>query len=395
MTPRERRTVGLLSAMYVLRIAGLMLIFPVFSLHAENLSGYSIELMGWALGGAYGLVQGLLQIPFGIASDRWGRKPVIAAGLLVFAVGSVVAALSTSMWGVIIGRALQGAGAIAAPVMALLTDLTREEQRTKAMAAIGVTIGGSFIISIIVGPLVGHALGVSGIFWITAVGSILALVVLLTAVPTPVRITAPTTKRSIEQFAKTLRDPQLVRLDVGIFVVHMLFSAMFIVLPGILVHFMELPLAQHWLVYLPVMLLGVAAMVPALGYSNRDGRARTVFNIAIGVLIVSQIVLALGYRSPLWLIVGLVIFFTAFNVLEAMLPSLISRLAPPSAKGAAIGVYSTAQFLGIAAGGALGGPIYKHFGIDALFWFAAASAVVWLLVALQAAQFKPLARAAD
>jgi predicted MFS family arabinose efflux permease len=394
MTPLERRTVGLLSAMYVLRIAGLMLIFPVFSLYAENLSGYSIELMGWALGGAYGLVQGLLQIPFGIASDRFGRKPVIAFGLLLFAAGSVVAALSTSMWGVILGRALQGAGAIAAPVMALLADLTREQQRTKAMAIIGITIGGSFIISVIIGPVIGHAIGVSGIFWLTAAGGLAAIALLYAAVPTPARA-AVATNSSIAMSARALRDPQLARLDVGIFVVHMLFSAMFLVLPGIFVYHMELPLAQHWMVYLPVMLLGVMVMVPALSYSNCNGCARPVFNVAIGLLIVAELVLAAGYRSPVWLIAGLVIFFTGFNVLEAMLPSLISRFAPGAAKGAAIGVYSTAQFLGIAAGGALGAPIYKHMGISAVFLFAALSAAVWLVIALQAPPFKPLAASAD
>lgn len=378
---------GLLSAMYALRMAGLFLIFPVFSLYAEGLTGQTAALIGFALG-AYGLTQSMLQIPLGIASDRIGRKPVIAGGLIVFAIGSVVAAVSTSIWGVILGRALQGAGAISAPVMALLADLTRDEQRTKAMAVIGITIGISLVGSLVVGPVLDSAIGVPGIFWITAAGAIAALLLLLTAVPDPARAAIAEREKGLAPFLRMLHDPQLGRLNLGIFMVHLVVTAMFLVLPHILIEHLELPSPEHWKLYLLVMLCGIVAMVPALGYSNRDGQTRSVFIAAVAVLFVAELALVFFYRSPLWLVILLIAFFIAFNLLEAMLPSLISRLAPPKAKGAAIGVFSTSQFLGAFVGGAVGGLVYQYFGTAAVFLFAAAGAAVWLALAVTAPAFQ-------
>ncbi|MBI3896756.1 MAG: MFS transporter [Gammaproteobacteria bacterium] len=389
MTPDERRAVGLLSAMYALRMAGLFLIFPVFSLYAQTLSGYSPTLMGLALGGAYGLAQALLQIPFGIASDRFGRKPVIALGLVLFAVGSVVAAMSSSIWGVIIGRTVQGAGAISAPVMALLADLTREQQRTKAMAMIGITIGASFIVSLIVGPMLANLFGVTGIFWFTAAGAVSALALLLLAVPSPTRSTVPARSGRMAEFARVLRDPQLLRLNVGIFVVHMTIPALFVVLPHILVDYVGLPAVDHWKLYLPVMLLGVVVMAPVLGYtSRRDDLLRLVFIGGIAVLLVAEISLGVSFHSFAWLVVSLALFFAAFNLLEAMLPSTVSRLAPPAAKGTALGVYSTSQFLGVSFGGWMGGFVYHHVGIVGVLVFAALGVAGWLLLAITAPPFK-------
>jgi MFS family permease len=389
MNALERRSVGLLSAMYALRMVGLFLIFPVFALYAQGLAGQNTALIGFALG-TYGLTQALLQIPFGIASDRYGRKPVIALGLIVFAIGSAVAATSTSIWGVILGRSLQGAGAISAPVMALLADLTREEQRSKAMAVIGVTIGLSMIGSLILGPVVNNAIGVPGIFWMTGVAALLALAVMYFAVPDPVRLTKSDDSKGLAPFLRMLRDPQLGRLNAGIFVVHLVITAMFLVLPHILVEHVGLAPAEHWKIYLLVMVGGIAVMVPALGFSNRTGQSTGVFVAAVALLVVSEILLAVEYRSPFWLIVLLVAFFAAFNLLEAMLPSLVSRLAPAKSKGAAIGIFGTAQFLGAFAGGAVGGLVYQYAGASGVFVFAAIAASAWLVLAFTAPPFQLL-----
>ena len=390
MNALERRSVALLAAMYALRMVGLFLIFPVFALYAQGLTGQSTALIGLALG-TYGLTQAMLQIPFGIASDRYGRKPVIALGLIVFAVGSAVAAMSTSIWGVILGRALQGAGAISAPVMALLADLTREEQRTKAMAVIGITIGISLIGSLILGPVVDAAVGVPGIFWLTSIASMVALAVLYLFVPSPTRATITGREQGLAPFLRMLRDPTLGRLNVGIFVVHLVVTAMFLVLPQILVEHVGLPPAEHWKLYLLVMVGGMVVMVPALGFSSRTGQTTGVFVAAVATLVVAEVLLAVEHRSPFWLVILLIAFFTAFNLLEAMLPSLVSRLAPAKSKGAAIGVFGTAQFLGAFVGGAVGGVVYQIAGATGVFVFAGLAAAVWFVLAFTAAPFKLLA----
>jgi predicted MFS family arabinose efflux permease len=379
MNPLERRSVGVLAAIYALRMAGLFLIFPVFSLYAEGLSGQTPALIGVALG-VYGLSQALLQIPYGVASDYLGRKPVIVVGLLVFAAGSVLAATSTSIYGVIAGRALQGAGAIAAAVMALVADLTREEQRTKAMAIIGVTIGGSMLLSLVIGPLLNGVIGVPGMFWMTAILALAATLVLWFGVPRPVRPPQPT-RDLAGQFARILRDGRLLRLDAGIFFLHLVITAMFLVLPHALLEHAGLPVNQHWQVYLPVMVAGVLTMIPFVIYANRGNRMRQVIIGAVAVLIVSEILLYFFHTAAVPLLLALWIFFSGFNLLEATLPSLISRLAPPESKGAAIGVYSTSQFLGAFVGGVLGGWVYGQAGIGAVFLLAAGGLTLWLLAA--------------
>lgn len=386
MTAPERRSVGLLAAIYALRMAGLFLIFPVFALYAQGLSGQTPALIGLALG-AYGLTQALLQIPFGAASDRFGRKPVIVVGLLIFAAGSAVAALSSSIWGVVLGRALQGAGAIPAVVMALVADLTREEQRTKAMAVIGVAIGGSMLFSIVLGPVLNGWIGVPGIFWLTSVAAFLAILVLIAWVPSPTR-SARDFEDAPAQFARLLCDPQLARLDIGIFCLHMAVTAMFLVLPHLIVDRLDLPANEHWKLYLPVMIAGVVTMVPFLAIGNRPDRLRSVLAGGVIVLLAAEAMLIGGHASPLWLIAGLWVFFSGFNVLEALLPSLISRVAPAHAKGAAIGVYSTAQFLGAFAGGAGGGIIYAQAGAVGVFAFAAVGLALWLVAVLTMSPIK-------
>jgi len=381
MTPLERRAVGLLAVIYALRMAGLFLIFPVFALYAQTLSGQTPLLIGLALG-AYGLTQAALQIQFGTASDRFGRKPVIVVGLLIFAAGCVVAALSSSIWGVILGRALQGAGAIPAAVLALAADLTREEQRTKAMAGIGIAIGGSMLFSIVLGPVLNGWIGVPGIFWLTAIASLLAIVVLVAGIPSPTRPAALHDSATSAQYVRLLRDAQLLRLNIGIFCLHMAVPAMFLVVPQLVVDHLGLPAAEHWKVYLPVMIAGVATMVPFLAIGNRPERLRGVLALGITVLLASEAMLALGHASSLWLIAGLWVFFSGFNVLEAMLPSLISRLAPARVKGAAMGIYSTSQFLGAGLGGVVGGFLYGKVGATGVFLFAGAGFAIWLVAVL-------------
>jgi MFS family permease len=368
MTALERRSVGVLAAIYGLRIAGLFLIFPVFALYAAALEGHTPFLIGMALG-VYGLTQAILQIPLGALSDRIGRKPVIALGLVIFAIGSVVAALSDSIWGVILGRAIQGAGAIAAAAMAMVADLTREEQRTKAMALIGITIGATFILSMVVGPLLNRAIGVPGIFWLTALFALIAAVVLLVGVPTPKRSQVETA--GLSQFRVMLKDAQLMRLNFGIFVLHLVLTALFVALPGVIVQYGGLPVNEHWRLYLPVMLVAIATMAPFIRLGNHGRGARAILISAAAVLMLAEAVFALESRAYWGLVIGLWLFFTAFNLLEALLPSLVSRVAPAQAKGAAIGIYSTSQFLGAFVGGALGGALLGLFGPTGVFWASA------------------------
>ncbi len=380
MTALERRSVGVLAGIYALRMAGLFLIFPVFALYAEGLTGHTPALIGLALG-AYGLTQAILQIPYGMASDRFGRKPLIFLGLLIFAAGSAVAGMSTSIWGVILGRALQGAGAIAAAVMALVADLTREEQRSKAMAVIGVSIGGAMMLSLVLGPVLTGMISVRGIFWLTAGLALVAVTVLLVGVPTPVRSTKVASVGRRQQFAVILRDAQLLRLDAGIFVLHMVLTAMFLVLPHTVVTVLGLPASAQWKLYLPVMIAGVIGMLPFLIAGGRQ-HMRAVLIGAIATLLASQFMLYMGHAVAMWLVLSLGVFFTAFNLLEATLPSLISRIAPPDSKGAAIGVYSASQFLGAFVGGAAGGVVLGKYGVGGVFVFTAIGAVVWLALAV-------------
>jgi MFS family permease len=382
MNAVERRAVSGLGAIFALRLMGLFLILPVFAVYAPALQGYTPELAGFALG-VYGLTQGLLQIAYGVASDRFGRKRVIALGLIVFVAGSVVAALSTSIYGVILGRALQGAGAVAAAVIALIADQTREEQRTKAMAVVGMIVGGSFVLSLLLGPVLTGLIGVPGIFWLTALLAASGLAVLVWWVPpAPPRAAVHAALPHVPQFVALLRDPQLLRLDLGIFFLHCALTALFVVVPLALVHQAGLAVAGHWKVYLPVMVASAAVMFPLLLMAERKQRVREMFILAVAVLVVSQLVFYAGHESLAGLIAGLFVFFVAFNILEAQLPSLISRVAPARTKGMAIGVYSTFEFLGAFVGGAAGGLLHRHFGIPGVFLFGAGVLALWLAFAV-------------
>ena len=382
MLSSERRAAASLALIYSIRMFGLFIILPVFSVYASDYPSATPMLMGVALG-IYGLLQALLQIPFGFLSDRFGRKPVIAAGFMLFAAGSVVAALSTDIYGVIFGRALQGSGAVASAIMALASDLTREEQRTKMMASLGASIGMAFIVSLILGPVLVRWLGLSDLFWLTAFAAVIGIVVLYTLVPSPVasRVSSDT-RPQWHRMRELLQDPQLLRLDVGIFVLHMMVSATFLAVP-LSIAAAGIPGDEHWRIYLPALVLSIMVMVPLIIAAEKYGYLRRVFLIAITGLAVSHIIFwfGSGQTNVYLLFGGVLVFFSFFNTMEAMLPSLVSKLAPVEGKGSAMGVYSTSQFLGAFAGGVLGGWLYTRYGASGLYIFMIVIAIVWWLIA--------------
>ncbi|HBE92649.1 MAG TPA: MFS transporter [Gammaproteobacteria bacterium] len=385
MNPQELRSVMALAGVFGLRMLGLFLILPVFALYADTLKGNTALLTGLAIG-AYGLTQAIFQIPFGLLSDKLGRKPVIAAGLLIFAVGSVVAALSDTITGVIVGRALQGMGAIAAAVIALVSDLTREEQRTKAMAMIGMTIGFSFFVALMLGPLLDRSIGVPGIFWLTAVLAMAAIGIVYLVVPDPVSSHAQITRDPLKkQFSGILKDHHLLRLDWGIFSLHLVLTALFVAMPITLVTELGIDRHTHWQVYLPVILLSVVGMLPMVFLTTRKKFIPRIFIVGIVLMLTSELLLLTGSQGSIPIFIfGMLLWFTGFNVLEALMPSLVSRLAPVTNKGAAIGVYNSAEFFGAFLGGVLGGLIMGIYGGQGVYLMSAVVLLVWLVIMLPA-----------
>lgn len=382
MNQNERRAMSGLSLVFAFRMLGMFMVLPVLATYGQELSGATPLLIGVAIG-AYGLTQAVLQIPFGALSDRFGRMPIIYFGLLMFAAGSAVAALATSIEMVIVGRILQGAGAISAAVMALLSDLTREQHRTKVMAGIGMSIGLSFVVAMVLGPLLTRFFGLSGLFWVTAAMALLGMLIMAVWIPKPDRqVHHMDAALNGAAFVEVLKNTQLLRLNLGIFSLHALLMASFMALPLALIEHGALARDEHWWVYLLAMGLGFVAMVPFIIYSEKKRRLKKVFLGAIGVVLLSQLYFWLLGTNLVLLVVGAVLFFAAFNLLEATLPSLISKLSPAGAKGTAMGIYSTSQFLGAAVGGVFGGWLFQQGGIAAVFVGCAVLAAIWLLFAV-------------
>ena len=382
MSPLERKSLFGLAFLYAFRMIGLFMLLPVLSLYADQYSGSTIILVGFALG-IYGLTQSLFQIPLGFLSDRFGRKPIIFIGMLIFFLGSIIAATSETMWGLIAGRALQGAGAVASTIMALLSDLTTEQSRTKAMAVIGASIGVSFAISLIAGPILANLWGISGLFWLTAILSIFALLILFFLVPTPSVLRQNAESQAVPQmFSRLLRNQELLRLNFGIAVLHFSQMAIWISVPLILEQTFNFNREGHWIIYLTVLGFSFICMLPFMLIAEAKQKIKLVFIGAILLLTVGEIILGSGLNNHIIFLLGLFVFFMAFNLLEATLPSLISKLAPAGAKGTAMGIYSTCQFLGAFLGGISGGIITHYFGYSGVFWLAACLTILWVIFAV-------------
>ncbi|GDX06144.1 MFS transporter [Buttiauxella sp. A111] len=379
MTPVELRATWGLGSVFSLRMLGMFMVLPVLTTYGMALQGASEALIGLAIG-IYGLAQAIFQIPFGLLSDRIGRKPLIVGGLLIFVLGSVIAALSTSIWGVILGRALQGSGAIAAAVMALLSDLTREQNRTKAMAFIGVSFGVTFAIAMVLGPIITHSLGLNALFWMIAILASCGILITLWVVPNTKSHVLNRESGMVKGcFSKVLAEPKLLKLNFGIMCLHIMLMSTFVALPGQLEQ-AGFPASEHWKVYLCTMLISFVSVVPFIIYAEVKRRMKRVFVGCVALLLIAEIVLW-GSGPHFWeLVLGVQLFFLAFNLMEAILPSLISKESPAGYKGTAMGIYSTSQFLGVAIGGSFGGWIDGLFDSQTVFLAGALLAMVWLLV---------------
>ena len=377
----EKRATASLATLYGFRMLGLFMVLPVLALYIDDYSGASPFLLGVTLG-IYGLTQAVLQIPMGLLSDKIGRAPVIVGGLVIFIIGSIIAANAESISGLIIGRAVQGAGAIASTLMALVSDLTSEENRTKSMAAIGASIGLSFMLAMIIGPIISAVMGLSGIFWVTALLGLIGIFVFLVAVPRAISVKRNReTLTDVRQIGRLFYEPNLWRLNVGIFTLHLVLMAGFVVIPTILTQEMGISGDNLWWVYLLLIGGGFFAMLPVMILSEKYRRQKSSFVAAVGSMAILMLLLGL-FRGSLLTGFMLWLFFAAFNLLEAMLPSWLSKVCPAGRKGTAMGIYSTSQFLGAFAGGILGGWSLQQFGIDGLFILLAAILAIWCLVAL-------------
>ena len=380
MTPQERRSSASLALIFALRMLGLFLVLPVFALEARKYpGGDDAAMVGFAMG-LYGLTQAVFQLPLGLASDKWGRKRVIVGGLAVFAIGSLVAAQADSLTGLMIGRALQGAGAVSAAVTALMADLTRDSVRTKAMAMVGGSIGLMFALALVLAPVLAAWGGLSGIFGLTFALALAGVAVVLWVVPAePAKhIAGPRGKAS-----ELWQHKDLLRLNAGVFILHTVQMAMWVAVPALLVA-AGLTKDGHWKVYLPAVVLSFVAM-GALFSMERKGKLRAALLGAIGLVLLVQIGLGLVAQTtaqPSLALMGVLmfLFFVGFNALEATQPSLVSRMAPAALRGAALGAYNTLQSLGLFAGGALGGALAKWGGMPALFAVTAALSALWLVM---------------
>ncbi|NNH38205.1 MFS transporter [Acinetobacter terrae] len=384
MNALERRSTFALSSIFALRMLGLFMIIPVFSVAGQSYQGATPALIGLAVG-VYGLTQAILQIPFSLLADRFSRKPLVVLGLLLFALGGAIAAMSETIYGVIIGRAIAGGGAVSAVVMALLADVTREEQRSKAMAVMGMSIGVSFMVAFSLGPWLTSLVGISGLFWVTTVMGLAAISMLL-LVPKVTRHHKNYQQGYLAQLKQVLKMGDLNRLHVSVFTLHLLLTAMFIYMPSQLIQFADIPLASHGLVYLPLLIISLFFAFPSIILAEKYRKMRGIFLTAIGGIILGLLVLIFGYESKYILLAGLGFFFIAFNVMEALLPSWLSKSAPIQSKATAMGVNASSQFLGAFFGGMIGGQLLL-LNNTALGWsILTGIAIVWLLISFSLAQ---------
>ncbi len=382
MSATELKAALSLSAVFFLRMLPLFMLLPVLSLAGESYRASTPQLLGIALG-IYGLTQASLQIPFGMLSDRFGRKPIICLGLVIFIIGSLIAAMSDSIYGLILGRALQGTGAIAAAIMALAADLSTEQHRTKVMALIGISIGISFSVAFVLGPLLYNYIGINGLFYLGICLATLAILILLFIVPNPIDQTK-IDKRPInlQSLKSVLSNPYLLKLDISIFNSHLILMANFVVIPLSLRDLVQIEVTSHWQVYLGVLFASLFIMLPFMALGERLKKTRVFYSISVILIILSQAGLAFFHSDLMSLVLFMILFFGAFNYLEALLPSEVSRATLAETKGTALGVYSSSQFIGIFVGGLLGGFFHQQFGITSVHSFCLFMALLWFCIIL-------------
>lgn len=382
MTATEFKTSLALACVLFLRMFGLFMILPTFSIDAQVLQHATPLLIGLAFG-LYGLTQAILQIPLGMLSDQIGRKPVILFGLLLFIIGSVIASVAESIWLVIAGRIIQGCGAVSSALMGLVTDLIPEQQRIKAMALIGISIGMAFAVAFILSPIINSITGFPRIFQVSAAMALLAIIVLYVVVPTPQTDDCPTyMKLSLVTLRQLITTSDLLRLNVGVFILHAVLMSNFVTVPALIQMYGGLPSTKHWQVYLPVLLMSLVLLAVIINTSLHKHHAKHIFRIAIIMLLLSQISYFFWHDSTFKLSVVLLIFFTAFNYLEALLPSSVSIIAPLNSKGSALGIHASYQFIGMFTGGLIGGIMYHYVGMLAVFTVGVVMTLLWLLVTL-------------
>ena len=381
MSPSEIKSSALLASIYSLRMLGIFLILPIFSIYASELSGRPTEFQIGLAFGIYGLTQAILQIPFGMTSDRFGRKPVIYFGLLLFIIGSFIAGISEQIEGVIIGRAIQGSGAISAVLTAFLSDLTSDKSRTKGMAIIGVSIGLTFSLSLVISPILNELIGVPGIFLLMGVLAFIALGVVRFFIHEPLN------KKKIksgntDDIKSILKNFDLNRLNFGIFTLHASQISMFMAIPFYLINQGEISLNQHWSIYLPVLVISFVFIVPMIIISEKKNKVKESFIFSIALLFVTQFLFIYFSNGIVGIIMALIFYFIGFNYLEASLPSLVSKLAPIQSRGLALGVYNTSQSLGIFVGGSFGGLIANFYGYQGTFLFCSLLIMIWLILSI-------------
>lgn len=380
LTAQERKVSANLALLFAVRMLGLFLLTPVFADAAKHLAGGDRPaLIGLAIG-AYGLTQAIMQIPFGILSDRFGRRPIIIIGMVLFIIGGIICALSDSVMGVVVGRAIQGFGAVSAAITAWIADSTRPEVRARAMAMVGGSIGLSFAASLVLSPLLVEFTGLSGLFWVISLLGFVCLLLatfLVPVVPMHDQAITPVSSKQV------LRDDSLLRLNFGVFCLHFSMMSLFVVLPSLLIKLGDLSVGRLWEVYLPVIVVALILMVPAVFYIETRKKHKLGLDSSVGLLVLLFLAWIAASSSYWGCVAALLVFFILFNVLEALQPSMVSRVTPPQHKGLALGLYNMCQALGVATGGAVGGLLAQYTSTTMVFVMGAVVSGIWFLIAFR------------